>query len=109
MPSAGHVNAGEDIIGGCIRETYEELGIRTKKENYEFITEYIADNAWEIAQIYLLRIPSNSVFRLDEKEVEEVKWLILEEFKHLFYSDKFVGHNNDYKDMVINLLEKRLK
>jgi isopentenyldiphosphate isomerase len=109
MPSAGHVDAGEEIIDGCIRETYEELGIHTKKEDYEFITEYIADKAWEIAQIYLLRIPSNSVFRLDEKEVEEVKWLILGEFKHLFYSDKFVGHNKDYKDMVANLLEKKLK
>lgn len=109
MPSAGHVDAGEQIIDGCIRETFEELGIQTNKSEYEFITEYIADKSWEIAQVYLLKIPSNSVFKLDEREVEEIKWLTLEEFKDIFFSDNFVGHNRDYKDMVINLLEQKLK
>ena len=34
MPSAGHVDAGETIIEGAIRETYEELGIQTKEDDY---------------------------------------------------------------------------
>ena len=35
MPSAGHVDAGESVIDGAIRETYEELGLETKAEDYK--------------------------------------------------------------------------
>ncbi len=36
MPVAVHVDAGETSISGCVRETYEELGIKTKEEDYIF-------------------------------------------------------------------------
>jgi len=109
MPSAGHVIAGEDIIDGCIRETYEELGIETKSYDYEFIAEYISDETWELAQIYLLKLLKNTSFKLDKKEVEEVKWLTLDEFKELLFSDKFVNHAKEYKEKVINYLNTRFK
>ena len=56
MPSAGHVLAWEKTIDGAIRETHEELGVETKKEDYKFICEYIADKAFEIAQVFLLKL-----------------------------------------------------
>ena len=37
MPSAGHVIAGETSIQGAIRETYEELGIKTTESDYKFV------------------------------------------------------------------------
>ena len=40
MPSAGHVAAGESSIEGAIRETEEELGLKTKKEDYIYNKNY---------------------------------------------------------------------
>lgn len=110
MPSAGHVVAGETSIEGAIRETYEELGIKTKKEDYIFVKEYIYDKFFEIAQVYLLKLDIKiSDFKLQSEEVEQVKWLTLDEFEKLFYSKEFVPFNNDYRLMVINLFRKEFK
>lgn len=110
MPSAGHVIAGESSIEGAIRETYEELGIKTKKEDYVFIKEYIYDKFFEIAQVYLLKLDIKiSEFKLQTEEVEQVKWVTLNEFEKLFYSKEFVPFNNDYRTMVINLFRREFK
>ena len=110
MPSAGHVNAGESIIDGAIRETKEELGIDTKENDYEFIKEYINEKGHELAQIYLLKLDKNiDDFILQKEEVAEVKWVNLDEFKNIFYSEKFCNHAIDYKNFIMNLFEERFK
>lgn len=110
MPSAGHVVAGETSIEGAIRETYEELGIKTKKEDYIFLREYIFDEFFEIAQVYLLKLDLEiSDFKLQSEEVEQVKWMTLKDFEKLFYSEEFVPFNSDYRTMVINLFRREFK
>ena len=110
MPSAGHVVAGETSIEGAIRETYEELGIETKKEDYVFVKEYIYDQFFEIAQIYLLRLDLKvSDFKIQSEEVEQVKWVTLNDFEKLFYSKEFVPFNDDYRTLVVNLFRKEFK
>ena len=109
MPSAGHVDAGETIIEGAIRETYEELGIKTNEEDYEYLFEYIDDRTYEIAQVYLLYLNVKlNKFKIQKEELAEVKWISFEEFKKLFYSEDFVEFNNDYREKVIKLLSKKL-
>ncbi len=109
MPSAGHVVTGETSVEGAIRETKEELGIDTKESDYEYIGEYIYDKNFEIAQIYLTKLDIKiSDFNLCNEEVEEVKWLSLDEFKKVFYSNEFCGFEIEYKDMIVKLLEERL-
>ena len=109
MPSAGHVLAWEKIIDGAIRETREELGVETKKEDYKFICEYIADKAFEIAQVFLLKLNlEENEFKLQKEEVAEVKWLTYDEFKKLFYSKDFVWSDNNYKELVLNMLKENL-
>lgn len=109
MPSAGHVLAWEKIIDGAIRETREELWVETKKEDYKFICEYIADKAFEIAQVFLLKLNVEADdFKLQKEEVAEVKWLTYDEFKKLFYSENFVWSDNNYKELVINMLKENL-
>ena len=109
MPSAGHVDAGETSIKGAIRETEEELGIKTVEQDYLYVGEFIADRSWEIAQIYLLRIDVDiNNLELQEKEVAEVEWLSLEDFKKLFYSTDFVPFDNEYRTLVIELLEREI-
>lgn len=110
MPSAGHVDAGEKIIDGAIRETFEELGVKTMAEDYEFICEYIADKSYEIAQVYLLKLDLNiDEFKLQREEVAEVKWLSFDEFKKLFYSDEFVRFDDEYREIVLRMLKERLQ
>ena len=84
----------------------EELGVETKESDYKFICEYIDDHSWEIAQVYLLKLNLEiNNFKLQEEEVSEVKWLSYDEFKKLFYSDDFVKFNNDYRELVLNMLK----
>jgi isopentenyldiphosphate isomerase len=67
------------------------LGIETKEENYKFICEYIIDEIFTIAQIFLLKLNLEvNEFKLQKEEVAEVKWLTYDEFKELFYSEDFV-------------------
>lgn len=108
-PSAGHVLAGETSIEGAIRETKEELGIDTFEKDYEFVFEYISDVTWEIGQVYLIKlnVEINDII-LQEEEVDEVKWLSLDEFKDLLYSEKFIPYDLEYKKMVLDLLKKKL-
>ncbi len=109
MPSAGHVHSGESSIEGCVRETYEELGIKFDANRFKFIKEYKYDKYWELAQIYLLKVDSNECdFKLDPNEVAEVKWLTFDEFKKIIYSEYFEVNTIDYKDEVIKILENNI-
>ena len=109
MPSAGHVEAGENPIVGAIRETEEELGLKTTENDYLYVGEFIADISWELAQIYLLKTDKEiSDMKLQIEEVAEVKWVSLEEFKNLFYSNEFVPFADEYRTLVINLLEEHI-
>lgn len=109
MPSAGHVDAGESIIEGAIRETYEELGVQTKAEDFEFIGEYIYDEAYEIAQIYILRLNLNiNEFNISLEELSEIKWYKFEEFSDILYSKDFVPFPLEYKDMIFNKIKEKI-
>lgn len=110
MPVAGHVLAGETIIDGAIRETFEELGIETNKEEYEFLFEYIFDECFEIAQVYLLKKNIEiSSMKLQKNEVSEVKWVNYQEFKEIFYSSEFSYVPNDYKEKILEILKENFK
>jgi isopentenyl-diphosphate delta-isomerase type 1 len=107
MSCAGHVEAGESFIRGAVRETAEELGVVTNEEDYVYAGEYISEEAWEIGQIYLLKIDIElENIKLQVEEVAEVKWLSFEEFKKLFYSQDFIPYDEEYKEMSIELIQK---
>ena len=107
MPSAGHVVAGETSIEGAIRETYEELGVKTNESDYRFMFEYIREVGFELAQVYLMKKNINK-FQLQETEVSEVKWLKYEEFKRLLFSDDFAPHDYEYRELVLKMLSEEL-
>lgn len=107
MPCAGHVEAGETAIFGAIREAKEEIGIDVSEEEMRFMFEYIEDDAWEIGQVFFFKLDKDiPEMKLQEKEVEEVKWLNFEEFKSLFYSEKWVPMDKEYKDLVVETFKK---
>lgn len=108
MPSAGHVVAGETSLKGAVREIYEELGVKTCEADYKFMFEYIKDSAFELAQVYLVR-KNITEFKLQENEVAEVKWLDYDEFKKLLFSDDFAPHDDEYRKLVIKMIDENIK
>ena len=107
IPSAGHLNAGEEPIDGAVRETKEELGIDTKPEDYEFIWQYISDITWELGQVYLLRNNTKiENMKFQEEEVERAEWFSFDEFKKILFSDSFVPYEEEFKKQSIEFLKK---
>ena len=88
--SAGHIQAGDDILESALRELGEELGIHAAPEELEkagrfaiayekeFHSRMFRDN--EIAFVYVLRreVDEKSLV-LQTEEVEAVEWFDLEE------------------------------
>ena len=90
--SAGHVTAGDTPLHGAVRELYEELGIRadssdltligTFANSYEevFHDRIFRDN--EICFVYIYaKEPDLSSLRLQEEEIEEVRWFDLRQVR----------------------------
>ena len=88
--SAGHIPAGMDFVPSALREMEEELGVRARAEDLQeigfFRIQYeklfhgslFCDN--EYSRVFLYREPLEiSALRLQESEVEEVRWFDLEE------------------------------
>lgn len=88
--SAGHIPAGEEPLSSALRELQEELGITAKVEELEyagtFLSQYekvfygkpFRDN--EVTRVYVYSKAVNIVdLKLQESEVEEVRWFDLGE------------------------------
>ena len=106
MPAAGHVNAGETSLQGCVRETEEELGLKFDEKDFVFLKQWLAQDAWELAQIYLLKTNAKvTEMTLQKDEVEAVKWLDYDEFRKLLYSKDFCEFDIEYKDWIAKILK----
>ena len=82
---AGHVESGETFETAALREIYEEIGVKLKRENLvnmgleKWIEDY--QRAW--MQLYLAVIDKpESAFTPQPDEVECVKWFTLDEFQN---------------------------
>jgi isopentenyldiphosphate isomerase len=88
--SAGHIPAGAEPLESAQRELWEELGIEAEPEQltyagtfriqYEqrFHGQVFRDN--EVTRVYVYREPVElEALKLQESEVEEVRWFDLEE------------------------------
>ena len=89
ISSAGHLPAGQEYLPSALRELYEELGIEAKEEELIFlgIHEGYCEEVFygrpfrnhEISHVYLYDQPVDiDKLRLQESEVESVKWMSLE-------------------------------
>lgn len=86
ISSAGHIDAGEEVSVTAQRELYEELGVTASPEEFHRIGtlhhEYretfygrpFHDN--QLSYVYVLDwTDKNDQFRLQEEEVESVRWM----------------------------------
>jgi isopentenyl-diphosphate delta-isomerase type 1 len=99
VSSAGHIEAGESATHAAIREVNEELGIDLNADELRHAATlwepcvlnggtYI-DN--EIHEIFVVRRDAVDL-RLQEDEVDEVRWVTLEEMRRL----QLVPHAEEY-------------
>ncbi|MDO4459954.1 MAG: NUDIX domain-containing protein [Clostridia bacterium] len=104
ISSAGHIPAGIGYEESAIRELKEELGLEIDINQLqyigqnaiyseeEFYGEKFTDN--QIYNVYMLQLPVNTVFTLQESEIDDVKWF---EFDDLCNAVK----NNNIKHCII--------
>lgn len=119
ISSAGHVDAGDEILESAIRELKEELGIEAKPEELHYIgVHYGAFEAEfygkmfrdrELSSVYVYTEPVEiENLKLQKEEVESVRWMDYEECRqkvhdgtmpNCIYEDEFrmVG---EYLDRV---------
>ena len=77
--ASGGAIAGEDSINGALRELNEELGIACNKDELQFIGSYARIN--DFVEIFLLKSNiSIKNLKLQEDEVQDAKWVSIDEF-----------------------------
>ena len=84
--TGGAVTTGEDSITGAMRETYEEIGIQFKEEEFIKVGRFFRDlnSANYIIDLYVIK--KDVLIKdcaLDINEVKQVAYYTLDEYKEL--------------------------
>lgn len=102
--TGGAVQAGETSIEGVIRELNEELGIEVTKEELEFIASY--KRLRDFADVWLLNKNINiNDITVAEDEVQNIKWVTIEEFEKMLLDKKAVRSSYDYLKLYFRNLK----
>lgn len=78
----GKINYGETPLDACVRETAEEIGINLNKENLKFLISTIIGRA-HFTSYYIRQDIDISKCKLQEEEVDEVRFFKLDELENL--------------------------
>ena len=105
ISGAGHIRAGETVINGAIRELEEELGVKAKKEDLQFISIVKSTKNpknHEFGYVYLLK-SNNKIedYIFTDEEVSQVKYVYFEDLEKMV-QEKVEGlliHEEEYKKL----------
>lgn len=90
--SAGHIHAGDEPLISALRELEEELGIKAKEKDLQFVKTFdieytkifngkpFHDNEVSFVYIYSLPVDINSLV-LQKEELDSVKWFEINELE----------------------------
>ena len=90
--TGGHVTYGTTFEESIIREMQEELGVDVKKENIEEAKTYIREKYVQKVFHVNLDIDVKDI-KVQEEEVEYVKWLSSDEIENLISNNEFRKSN----------------
>ncbi len=90
--TGGHVVHNEDGLSTIIRELKEELSINTNPKEIKYIDTFKYPNKQCIFNVYLLEINNLNInnIKLQQEEVESIKWMNKDEIKKLITDNKFL-------------------
>lgn len=107
ISASGHILSGESPILSLTREVKEELGISVNTEELVLLGKFWRNEVHnktffenELDYIYLLNkdIDTN-LLKIQKDEVEDIKWIRLNEFKILIDNKKAVARNQIYDEL----------
>lgn len=117
---AGHIDSGENIRQGAIREIREEIGLQISINElhkigvFECFQNYpngIIDNEFHHTFLVELLVDFSSLV-FQEEEVEELKMVTISEFITLLENSKtnshFVASNEEYYNKIIHAISERI-
>lgn len=115
ISAAGHISSGESGEQGAIREVKEEIGVDLSISDLKYLGTVIqevvlndgtyVDN--ELNEIYIFILESNIDFKMQEEELDQLKWVSVPDFKKWVNNKEsdLVPHDEEYK-ILFNYLEK---
>ena len=117
ISSAGHIPAGQDYLESAVRELEEELGIKADPGKLKFIgmhdgtMEAVFDGKpfknHELSAVYIYDEPvKDSDFKLQEEEVESVRWIDFGECKNKLWTGEI---RNCIFESEFKMLEKAIR
>jgi 8-oxo-dGTP pyrophosphatase MutT (NUDIX family) len=79
ISAGGHINLGESLVEGAVRECHEEIGAEIGADDLRFVTMRPFNKnrfAWVFAVDWTEK---KETFKFNDEEVSEVKWVPFEE------------------------------
>ena len=116
VSAAGSVDTGEEPITAALRETEEEIGLKIKPDNLEFIKikkshmvyKEIINN--EFIYLYFYKFDGNlDDLKIQAEELDDIKFFSINEMKQGLKNDrkKYLNHDN-YWEEIFEEVEKRI-
>lgn len=105
--TGGSVSAGETSRQGCVRETFEEIGLELKEDDLTHLSRTLWKNIIFDDYIIIKDYPIENAV-LQKIEVSEIKWASIEDIKQLFHDDLFMMDDLSYVDKVIRYMDEHI-
>lgn len=88
--ASGHLSSGDESKEGAVRELYEEIGVKAKADELEYLFTIYEEGKLEnliereFVDVYLVKRDIElKDFKLQKEEVSDVRWVDLKDFKNL--------------------------
>jgi len=116
ISAAGHVSAGEDSTVSALREIEEEIGLKVRKEDLNFLKIKKIKGVYndvrnnEFCYVYFLKYSGDiSKLKLQEEEVEEIRFISFDNFEKELKTnpEKYVPYAESWLE-TIGEIKKRL-
>ena len=104
--TGGHVKSGQTSYETVLCEVKEELGLDISKEDIKFLDTYIFGIAF-MDVYYLKKDIDEKSLVLQKEEVEDIKWLSIDEIKELINQEKVRKGNIKGFDIVLSYLQNK--
>jgi len=103
--TAGAVDAGETSLDGAKREVKEELGLELEEDKFDFLISFKRE--FTFIDVWLIKADIEiSDIKLQEEEVDEAKWISINELEKMLETEEFVQSIKLYYDLFMSILEK---